>query len=187
MSQVTLPGAITRFGLLQIVIILLVLVTAGVHLDRGITTSSPPQGGFSAGQGGQGGQGGLTGGQGRQGRQGGGRGGQGGFSGPSGIRSFGFSLMRLLPVPLSTLFFLNFIGYILLGAALYLPFLRRYQRTIRWTLIGYIVLTIIAWFLFTGAAPNLLAYIDKPVEVLLIVLLIIEDRQAVHQEAVGMG
>src|SRR5579859_5403426 len=122
MSQISLPGVITRIGLLQILILILVLVTAGVHLDRGIMASSGPQGGISAsqrgqsglagGQGSRGGTGSFTGGQRGQGGRAGGQGG----SGISGLRSFGFTLMRLLPVPLSTLFFLNFIVYIVLGA-----------------------------------------------------------------------
>jgi glycopeptide antibiotics resistance protein len=54
---------------------------------------------------------------------------------------------------------------------------RRYQRIIRWLLIAYTATTILAWFLITNASPNLLAYIDKPIEVALIILLLIEDRQ----------
>ncbi len=84
----------------------------------------------------------------------------------------------LLPVPLPVLFYLNFLGYIVLVTALYLPALLRYQRIIRWTLIVYTAVTIIAWFLITNASPNLLAYIDKPIELALIILLLIEDRQA---------
>jgi hypothetical protein len=77
------------------------------------------------------------------------------------------------------LFYLNFVGYIVLTAAHYLPFplLRRYQRITRWVLGAYTAVTIIAWFLVTGGSPNVLAYIDKPVELALIILLIIEDRQ----------
>ena len=84
----------------------------------------------------------------------------------------------LLPLPLPVLFYLNFLGYIVLVTALYLPPLRRYQRVIRWILIAYTAITIIAWFLITNTAPNLLAYIDKPIEVALIILLLIEDRRA---------
>lgn len=83
----------------------------------------------------------------------------------------------LLPVPLPVLFFLNFVGYIVLVTALYLPPLRSYQRVIRWILIAYTAFTVIAWYLVTMAQPNLLAYIDKPIEVALIILLLIEDRQ----------
>src|SRR5690349_17547760 len=147
MSQVTWRRTISRIGLLQIAILILAVVTALVHLNRGITTSSfagPPPGppsGHSAGP-------------------------------PPG----GPSILMLLPLPLPVLFYLNFLGYIVLAAALYLPPLRRYQRVIRWTLIVYTAITILAWFLITGAHPNLLAYIDKPVEVALIILLLIEDQ-----------
>lgn len=84
-------------------------------------------------------------------------------------------MMMRLPLPLSTLFYLNFVGYIVLATALYLPPLLRYRRAIRWTLIAYALITIAAWFLITDARPNLLAYIDKPIEVTLIVLLLIDD------------
>ena len=83
--------------------------------------------------------------------------------------------MMLLPLPLPVLFYLNFFGYIVLAVALYLPLLRRYQRVIRWTLVVYTAITIILWFLINGSHPNQLAYIDKPAEVALIILLLIED------------
>ena len=82
--------------------------------------------------------------------------------------------MSLLPVPLSTLFYLNFVGYIVLVTALYLPFLRRYQAMIRWLLIAFAALTILAYFLIAGTMLNPLGYADKAVEVALIVLLLIE-------------
>ncbi len=158
MSQVTWRRTISHIGPLQIAIIILAIITALVHLDRGIMTSAlagahpavPP-----------GGPGGHAGGP-PAGRPGGG----------------GPSILSFIPIPLSVLFFLNFIGYIVLVTALYLPVLRRYQRIVRWLLIVFAVVTIIAWFLVTGGSPNLLAYIDKPIEVALIVLLLIEDRQA---------
>ncbi len=86
-----------------------------------------------------------------------------------------------LPLPLPVLFDLNFIGYIVLAAALYLPLLVRYRRLIRWMLIAYTAITILAWFLITNAHPNTFAYIDKPIEVALIILLIIEDQKARRQ------
>jgi hypothetical protein len=86
--------------------------------------------------------------------------------------------MMLVISALPVLFFLNFVGYLVLVTALYLPALRRYQRATRFVLAGYAVVTILAWFLITRGAPNLLAYVDKPLEVLLVLLLLIEDRQA---------
>jgi hypothetical protein len=158
MSQISLRRTISHIGPLQIAIIILAVVTALVHLDRGIMTSAmsaarpvmPPgahPGGSLAGH-----------------RP------AGGFGGPS--------ILRYIPIPLSTLFFLNFTAYIILIVALYLPALRRFQRITRWLLILLAVVTIIAWFVITGGSPNILAYIDKPIEIALIVLLIIEDRQA---------
>lgn len=164
MSQATLRRTISRIGPLQIAIIVLAVVTALVHLDRGLSMTlfaphfaghpagPPPGGGHFAGR-------------------------------PGGGRRGGPGLLALLPVPLPVLFFLNFVGYIALVTALYLPALRQYQRAIRWVLIAYAAITIILWFLITGAQPNVLAYIDKPIEIALIVLLLIEDRQARLQKA----
>jgi hypothetical protein len=85
--------------------------------------------------------------------------------------------MMLVLTALPGLFYLNFLGYITLVTAHYLPPLQRYQRLTRWMLIVYAAITIVAWFLITNAQPNLLAYVDKPIEVALIILLLIEDRQ----------
>src|SRR5947207_5189227 len=46
----------------------------------------------------------------------------------------GFSILQALPLPLSTLFILNFVGYAVLATALYLPPLERYRSIIRWVL-----------------------------------------------------
>ncbi len=152
MSQATLRRTISHIGPLQIAIIILAVVTALVHLDRSITMMLFA-GPFAGPPGGNG----------------------GGHLPP---HPGGPSILMLLPVPLPVLFFLNFVGYIVLVTALYLPLFRRFQRVIRWILIAYVAITIIAWYLVTMARPNLLAYIDKPIEVALIILLLIEDRQA---------
>jgi hypothetical protein len=151
MSQMTLRRAISYIGPLQIAILVLAVATALVHLDRGITTSAMmahPLPHTGVRPAGP----------------------------PPGSGGLMFSIMRI--IPLSTLFYLNFVGYIVLAAALYLPPLLRYQRIIRWLLIIFAIVTIIAWFAFTGGRPNVLALIDKPIEVALVVLLFIEDRQA---------
>ncbi len=159
MSQITLRRTISHIGPMQVAIIILAVVTALVHLDRGIMASAMSAarpamlprirpGGSLAGQNRP----------------------MGGFGGPA--------ILRFIPIPLSVLFFLNFAAYIILAAALYLPVLRRFQRITRWLLIILAVVTIIAWFLVTGGSPNILAYVDKPIEVALIALLLIEDRQA---------
>ena len=164
MSQVTIrrTGTISHIGPLQIAIIILAVATALVHLDRGLMMTlfaphfaggpRPFPGHFPGNHSSS----------------------PGNFAG--GPPRGGSAIFRMLP--LTQLFFLNFFGYIVLVTALYLPLLRRYQRIIRWLLIAYTATTILAWFLVTGASYNLLAYIDKPLEVTLIILLVIEDRQA---------
>ena len=152
MSQVTLRRTISHLGPLQIAIILLAVVTGLVHLYRGLMTSflaGPPPAQFANHP-------------------------PAHFAG----HPPGPSIMMLLPLPLPVLFYLNFLGYIVLATALYLPLLRRYQRVIRWILIVYTAITILAWFLITNAQPNLLAYFDKPIELALIILLLIDDRRA---------
>jgi hypothetical protein len=162
MSQATVRRSISRIGLLQIAIIILTVLTAIVHLQKGLTMlgGGAPPAGLHAGPGGIGG------------RHGGGFGGgrPGGGGGPS--------LLALLPIPLPVLFLLNGIAYLVLIIALYLPALRPYQNIVRWLLIILAALTIVSYFLIAGTRFNLLGYIDKPIEVALIVLLLIEARQA---------
>lgn len=75
-------------------------------------------------------------------------------------------------------FILNGLGYLALLAALYLPIpkLRDYRSFVRWTLVGYTVLTIFLWVLF--GAGTLIGYVDKLIEVALILLLMIEARRS---------
>jgi hypothetical protein len=73
-------------------------------------------------------------------------------------------------------FYLNGAGYIALLIALYLPQLSRWQRLARIGLVGYTLLTIVLWMLI--GAQNPLAYADKLVEVLLVIALGLEWRQA---------
>lgn len=74
------------------------------------------------------------------------------------------------------MFILNGIGYIVLATALFMPQFRSYHHLIRWALIAYTTITVLAW-VFVGA-PSTIAYIDKAIEVLLIILLFIEQRGA---------
>src|ERR687885_377091 len=80
-------------------------------------------------------------------------------------------ISRLFPDPV---FILNGIGYLTLLAALYLPITRlvRYRRAVRWTLIGYAALTIVAWVAI--GERTLLGYSTTAGEVALIALLRIE-------------
>jgi hypothetical protein len=148
MSEISLRRTIPHLGPLQITIVLLALVTGLVHLYRALLMT------FLAGP--------------RPGHVPGPP--PGSLGGPS-------PLMQLVFTALPVLFYLNFIGYIVLAGALYLPALVRYQRVIRWILIFYTAITIFAWYLITHAQPNLIAYIDKPIELTLIILLLIDDRQ----------
>ncbi len=162
MSQKTLHRTGFHIDLLQISIIILAVATALVHLFRALSMGAMSAGrppGFSGTRPP--------------------RGFSGGRPGAGGVPP-GMSLLSHLPVSLQVLFLLNFIGYIVLVVALYLPALRRFQRIIRWVLIIYTAITIILWFLVTGGSYSLLGYIDKPIEVALIILLVIEDRQAVR-------
>jgi hypothetical protein len=101
----------------------------------------------------------------------------------------GHSTMMALPLPLPELFLLNFVGYIVLAAVYFLPILfqfqplLRYQRVIRWLLIIYTAVTVILWFVITQGHYNPFAYADKPIEVALIILLLIDDWKASRPRA----
>lgn len=73
------------------------------------------------------------------------------------------------------MFTLNGIGYLVLVAALYLPQLSRYRLWIRWALILYTAVTVIAWVVI--GQRNLIGFVDKAIEVVLIILLFIEGRR----------
>jgi hypothetical protein len=152
MSQATSQRFVRTIGTLQIVIIVLVLITALIHLQRGIgfLGGGPPGGAPRAGQAGP----------------------------PPGGGQGGFNIMALLPIPLPYLFLLNGIGYLVLVTALYLPQLRQYQPIVRWLLIIFAALTIIMYFAIAGVRVNPVGYLTKAVEVALIVLLLIEGRRA---------
>ena len=153
MSQVTSQRLVRTIGTLQIVIIALVVITALIHLQRGI--------GFLGG-----------------GPPGGGRPGGGQAGPPPGAGGGGFNIMAMLPIPLPYLFLLNGIGYLVLVSALYLPQLRQYQPIVRWLLIIFATLTIVMYFAIAGVRFNPVGYLAKAVEVALIVLLLIDGRRA---------
>ena len=169
MSQVQSRRLFGTIGALQIAIIILVAITALIHLQRGI--------GMSAGGFGGGGPGGPPGG----GPRGAPGGGPGGFSGggPGGAPG-GFGILQALPLPLSTLFLLNGIGYLVLVVALYLPALYRFRRGVRWLLIIYAAVTFIMYFVINGFHLNAISIVAKAAEIALIGLLLIEDRQSVR-------
>jgi hypothetical protein len=76
--------------------------------------------------------------------------------------------------PLVIMFLLNFAGYIVLVTALYLPALQRIQRITRWILIAFTTATIITWYLISSSHADIVDYVDKSVEVVLIILLLVE-------------
>jgi hypothetical protein len=75
-------------------------------------------------------------------------------------------------------FILNGLGYLALLAALYLPVpqLARFRNIVRWVLIGFTALTILLWILLGARTP--IGYIDKAIEIVLILLLLLEARSS---------
>jgi hypothetical protein len=71
----------------------------------------------------------------------------------------------------SALFTLNALGYLGLLAALFLPlpFVSQRQPLVRIVFILFTLVTIIGWVLAGSRIP--IAYIDKPVEIILVILL----------------
>ena len=83
-------------------------------------------------------------------------------------------LSLLFPDPV---FILNGIGYLTLLAALYLPVPRLvpHRRVVRWALVGYATLTILAWVAIGERTP--LGYSTTAGEVALVILLLMENRR----------
>ena len=75
-------------------------------------------------------------------------------------------------------FILASLGYLTLLAALYLPvpWVARYRNIAQWVLIGYAALVIFLWILI--GERNLTGYVDKAIEVALILLLLLEVRRS---------
>lgn len=87
------------------------------------------------------------------------------------------AVMHFILIFPDTLFILNALGYIVLLAALYLPIpqIARYRNLVRWTLIAYTAITILLWVLIGQRSSY--AYVNKAIEVLLIILLWLDSRQ----------
>ena len=77
----------------------------------------------------------------------------------------------------SAMFIVNGLGYLALLAALFAPIpqLAGYRRVVRWVLLGYTALTVVLWAIMGSRIP--IAYVDKVIEVVLIILLWLESRQ----------
>ena len=81
---------------------------------------------------------------------------------------------------MAALFAANAAGYVALTAALYHPHppLRRHRRAIRWALIAFTAVTVVAYVVMIQGHVDALGLADKAVELLLIALLVVEDRRA---------
>ncbi len=77
----------------------------------------------------------------------------------------------------AALFYLDGLGYLVLTAALYLPALARFRRLTRWALIALTVATIVAYFALIQGHYDAMGIVDKIIEVVLIVLLVMEGRR----------
>lgn len=84
-------------------------------------------------------------------------------------------VLNMLMGRIDPLFTLNGIGFLVLVAAYLLPQFSRYRGIVRWILIAYTAITIIAW-LFMGQR-EILGYATKIIEVGLIVALFLDSRQ----------
>ena len=75
-------------------------------------------------------------------------------------------------------FILNGLGYLGLLAALLAPMpqVARYRNLVRLALIGYAALTIFLWILVGARTP--IGYVDKVIEVALILLLLLDTRRS---------
>jgi hypothetical protein len=80
---------------------------------------------------------------------------------------------------MAALFAANGVGYVALTVALYHPhpLLRRHRRAVRWALIGFTAVTVVAYFALIQGHFDALGLTDKAIEVLLIALLVVEDRR----------
>ena len=83
------------------------------------------------------------------------------------------------PGGVDPVFVLNGLGYLGLTALLFFPLraLDRYRNLIRWVLIAYTLVTIIAW-VFVGQKDLWIAYVDKAIEVILVIALWLDWQRA---------
>jgi uncharacterized membrane protein YeiH len=84
-------------------------------------------------------------------------------------------LLNIMMGGLDLLFTLNGIGFLVLIAAYFLPQFSQYRNLVRWALILFTAVTILAW-VFKGARETL-GYVTKLIEVGLIAALLLDSRQ----------
>lgn len=84
----------------------------------------------------------------------------------------------VLGAPEAIVFLFNGLGYLGLTALLFLPFpaLDRYRNILRWVLIVYTLITIFGW-VFVGARSTI-AYLDKAIEIVLVIGLWLDWQRA---------
>ncbi|HEY7356823.1 MAG TPA: hypothetical protein VH590_10165 [Ktedonobacterales bacterium] len=97
--------------------------------------------------------------------------------------SLGLSSRHPTGFPFPVLFYLNAAGYLVLITLLYLPVLQPIQRYIRWLLILYTAVTIFAWV--TIGDRDMDGFLDKGIEIALILLLLLEEWRATRQRRVA--
>jgi hypothetical protein len=92
--------------------------------------------------------------------------------------SLAFFAFGLGDMTTTVMFALNGLGYLALLAAYYLPlqFFQRYHHLLRWALIAFAAVTVLAWAVM--GTRSTLAYVDKLVELALIVLLFTDKNRS---------
>jgi hypothetical protein len=93
----------------------------------------------------------------------------------------GIHISRALVDPdISMLFWLNAIGYVVLGLAYALPIpaLEAWRSKIRWALIAYTATTIVLFFVWGAMSGDwpVIGFVDKAIEIALIAVLWLDRR-----------
>lgn len=83
-------------------------------------------------------------------------------------------VLNVMMGKLDLLFTLNGIGFIVLLSAYFLPQFASLRKLVRWALIAFTAVTIIAWVFF--GARELLGYVTKLIEAALIVALLLDSN-----------
>jgi hypothetical protein len=85
--------------------------------------------------------------------------------------------LAIFQMDFDLLFILNGLGYLGLLGLLYLPIpmVAPYRNVVRWVLIVFAAVTVVAWLLI--GTRDIVAYVTKVVEVVLIILLYLEGQQ----------
>lgn len=90
-----------------------------------------------------------------------------------------------LPLPLNQMFFLNFVGYVVLVAVFWLVF-RRLHRWPWWVdlpLIVYVLAVFLGWVDFGMPNPLGLGYLSKGIEIVLMIALLMHSRLLLRARA----